>query len=284
MESISRAYGRLMNLLRQIIRVLRKNIRMLNLLSQHFFKKRSEWVCPVIHMRKLTKMPSFIALPLLCGRSKGMLKCPPELTILLIHNYKTEPIMEKSLRYTGIDDFVALKPKFEGSWVNTIKLVELKRFLDSGACSTEYILYCDSDDAVLRDDPAKAIEYLREEDCDLLLSNTGWKAGYECMPEIKKWADQNAKESGRTQCYINSGVYVGRTEFLRSVVDSTLEYITDHDLPRVEYWRLLKEGTLCETLPEYPKGVGSDQVLFRYVHPQYYPRMKIDYKGRLALR
>ena len=235
-------------------------------------------------MRKLTKLPSFIALPLLCGHSKGKLRCPAELTIVLVHNYKKEPIMEKSLRYVGIENFVVINPAFEGPWINTLKLVELKKYLESDLCKTKYILFCDSDDAVLRDDPDKAIAYLNEEDCDLLLSNTSWDAGYECMREVQKWADQKAMENGRSECYINSGVYIGRTEFLRKVLNSAAKYITEHDLPRTEYWRLLDEGTLCEELLEFPMAVGSDQVLFRYIHPEYYPRMKVDYKGKLAIR
>lgn len=264
--------------------MIQKNIRRFKVLVQPFCRQRIKWSCPVIHIRRLTKLPSFVSLPLLCGRSKGKLRCPPELTILLIHNYKKEPIMEKSLRYVGIGNFVVMTPIFDGAWSNAIKMIELGKFLNSDACKTKYVLFCDSDDAVLRDDPGKAIRFLKEENCDLLFSNTNWDGAYEGMPQVRKWADQNADENGRNRCYLNSGVYIGKSEFLREVVDSVVEYITDHDLTREEYWDMCDYGYHYERLPEFPKGVGSDQVILRYLHPKFYPRMKIDYKGKLAIR
>ena len=192
--------------------------------------------------------------------------------------------MEKSLRYVGIENFVVLKVEFNGSWVHTIKFLELKKFLDSNRCKTEYILYFDSDDAVLRDEPEKAIRYLQEEDCELLFSSTHWEGGYACMPHIKEWTDQIADKNGHDRLYINTGVYIAKTSFLREVIDSAIEYVTEHDLSREEYAELHQKGGLCERLPSFPKGVGCDQIILRYLHPNFYPRMKIDYKGRLALR
>lgn len=247
-------------------------------------KKRDKLKCLVIHVRNFSKLPSFIAVPLICGHVKGSLKSPSDITILLIHNYNKESLMEKSLRYVGIKNFIVLKIKFNGAWFNTLKLIELKNYLDSNSCQTKYIFYCDSCDAVLRDDPEKAINHLEEEKCDLLMSSTKFSGGYECMPEVKKWADQIASKSGYAFRYLNSGVYFGKTEFLREVVDSAVEYITDNDLPRKEYERLRENGYLCEHLTDFPKGVGCDQVILRYLHPRFYPRMKIDYMGRLALR
>ncbi len=237
-----------------------------------------------IHSRPLTKLPSFLVLPLLCGDVRGNLRCPDEITILLIHNYKKESIMEKSLRYVGIENFVVSRVEFKGSWFHTLKLLELKKFLDSDVCKTEYILYCDSDDVVLIGRLEQAIQWLQEEDCDMLLSNTTFKGGYECMPHIKKWTDQIADESGYHQLYINAGVFFSKTSFLREVIDTAMEYITDNDLSFQEYIRLRQQGSLCKKLPSFPKGIGCDQVILRYLHPRFYPRMKIDYKDRLAIR
>ena len=203
--------------------------------------------------------------------------------------------MEKSLRYVGIENFVVLKAEFNGAWHNTIKLLELKKFLDSNRCKTEYILYFDSDDAVLRDEPEKAIRYLQEEDCELLFSSTHWEGGYACMPHIKKWTDQIADKNGHDRLYINTGVYIAKTSFLREVIDSAIEYVTEHDRQGVEYYvteehyvtehrELFQKWSLREGSPSFPKGVGCDQIILRYLHRQFYPRMKIDYKGRLALR
>ena len=73
-----------------------------------------------------------------------------------------------------------LRPQVKGLWRHTIKLEMIYNYLKSGACKTDYVLYCDSDDAILRDDPGKAIRYLEEENCDLLISSTKFTGrGYE---------------------------------------------------------------------------------------------------------
>ena len=41
-------------------------------------------------------------------------------------------------------------------------------------------------------------------------------------------------------------------------------------------------GKLCEALPDFPKGVGCDQAIIRFMHPKFYPRVKIDYQDQLA--
>jgi hypothetical protein len=247
-------------------------------------RKRRTWDHLVIHRRKLTENPPALILPLLCGHVKGKLSCPPELTILLVHNYDYEPIMEKSLRYVGIEDYTVLRSAINGPWVQTIKLIAILDYLKSDSCRTEYLLYCDSNDAVLRDDPREAIKYLEEENCDLLLSKTKSKKVYKGMPQVKAWTDQIAKEQGYPGWYINAGVFVARTSFLSEVLEAVMAYITDDDLPDKVLGQLLRHGDLGKRLPEFPKGCGSDQTILRYLHPQFYPRMKVDYKGRLALR
>ncbi len=107
---------------------------------------------------------------------------------------------------------------------------------------------------------------------------------YKGMPHVKAWTDQIAKENENPGWYINSGVYVARTLFLREVIEAAMAYVIDSDLPVTEYLQLKKNGTIGEHLPDFPKGCGSDQTIFRYLHPQFYPRMKLDYRGRLALR
>jgi hypothetical protein len=250
------------------------------------------WVCRkgrtgdqlVIHSQKLIESPPDLIIHLLCGHVKGKLSCPPELTILLVHNHEYETLMEKSLRYVGIENFIVLRPPINKPWVHTVKISAVLSYLKSGACKTEYLLYCDSKDAILRDDPKKAIRYLEEENCELLFSKTRSKRVYNYLPQVKVWADQVAKEHGSPGWYINAGVFVGRTFFLREVLDAAMVYVTETDLTGPEFKRLKDNGTVYKNLPEFPKGFGCDQTILRYIHPQFYPRMKIDYQGRLALR
>jgi len=247
-------------------------------------RKRRTWNYLVIHRRKLTENPPALILPLVCGHVKGKLSCPPELTILLVHNYEYETLMEKSLPYVGIENFTVLRPTLNGPWAHTIKTRAILNYLKSGACKTEYLLYCDSDDAVLRDDPRKAIRYLEEENCDLLFSKTKSKRIYKYMPQVKSWTDHIAKENGSPGWYINAGVFVARTSFLCEVLEAAMAYVTETDLPTKDYKWLKHKGRLCERLPEFPEGCGCDQTIFRFLHPRFYPRMKLNYRGQIALR
>ncbi len=104
------------------------------------------------------------------------------------------------------------------------------------------------------------------------------------MPEMKEWTDRIAKKSGYGERYLNAGVYVAKTSFLREVMDTAMEYVTEDTISRQEYRELLQKEDSRENSPPFPKGIGFDQVILRYLHRQFYPRMKIDYKNRLALR
>ena len=243
-----------------------------------------QWDHVVIHRQSVAQLPKRAAVAMICGPVKGKLHCPPQLTIVLIHDYRRPPLMEMSLRYVGINNYQVIKPAAGGPWRGSKKILAMLDYLRGGGDSSEYILYCDSTDALLRDDPAKAITCLHGQQCDLLFSNTRFSCGYECMPQVKAWADQQAREQGHGGLYINSGVYIGRTAFVRQVFEAAEPFVTDHDLTRQDYQRCYREGTLAARLAEFPKGIGSDQVIMRYLHPQFYPRMKIDYAGRLALR
>lgn len=248
------------------------------------YKQRNRWDnCIVIHKGSLTRrLPSAFVLPLFCGHAKNSLRNSSKITPVLLHNYKGEQIAGKSLRYVGIDNYKTVRVDPATPWRWTFKLTELKKFLDSGGCKTEFIMYIDSDDVVFREDPAKAIQYLEEEDCDMLVSSTSFAGGYDCMPDVKTWTDQIAGDLGYSPRYLNAGVYVARTSFLREVLESALKYVADDEFTPQEYRQHSHKGTICEKLPLFPKGCGDDQVILRYLHPQFYPRMKIDYKARIA--
>ncbi|SDK23555.1 hypothetical protein SAMN05421823_102210 [Catalinimonas alkaloidigena] len=239
----------------------------------------------VIHRRDYTKLPASVVIPLFSRHLRNQLGPSDDLTIVLVHNYPKPPIMEQSLHYVGIHDFVVLTPpKAPQGWHHGQKIQVIHEYLQSGKCKTPYVLYCDSDDAILQKDPRLAIDLLKKENCDLLFSETAYPAGYECMPDVQEWADQNAAESGSQPLYINSGVYIGKTEFMKEVFADAVQYVTDDALPITEHRRLQAENRLQEVLTEYPKRCASCQEIFRYLHPKYYPRMKIDYKEQLALR
>ena len=268
-------------------RILRSSARALGLhvllSSARALRERHKWESVIVHNEPFTHIPPAIAMPLLCGHLKGTLRCPDNLTIVLIHNYEKTPLMEQSLRYAGIANYVVLKPVYEGEWRDSIKLTTLLNYLQSGACQTEFLLYADSRDAFLRAEPQKAITYLQELNCDCLFSSESACYGYECMPEIKAWANQNAVTHGYQEQYINTGVFFGRTKFISELLQEAKQYIVPTEFSRAEFRQHLFAGSLCNVLPNFPKGVGSDQQIIRWLHPHFYPRMQCDYAGHLAV-
>lgn len=250
------------------------------------YRSRSEWQEVVVHSKAFTKLPFPFIVPLLCQPVKGALQCPTNLHIVLVHNYDKEPLMARSLRCAGIHDFVTMTPDGPGPWRHTEKLRALNDFLQSSRSAREYLLYADSDDAVLRNDPARAVNLLHECSCDLLFSGTSHPAGYRWMPEVARWANSHADQhaGGAEHQYLNAGVFVGKTDFLREVVAAAMEYVTTEDLTMPEYVRAQMEHSLSDQCPDFPKGVGCDQAILRYLHPWFYPRMKIDFRGQLASR
>src|SRR5262249_47634208 len=148
-----------------------------------------------------------------------------------------------------------------------------------------YILYCDSDDAILIDDPQKAIDLLRENECDMLVSATAYDC-YRFMPERESWARKIAAENGYKSdgvIHLNAGVFVAKRAFLIQVLTEVVKFASDTDLD-AESWEAVRQRNDHSALPNFPKGCGCDQAILRFLHPKFYPRMKIDYSLRLAVR
>ncbi len=252
-------------------------------LIQYAVKGR-KWDYMTIHRPSLARLPSFITIPLLAGHMKRNLVCPPEMRIILIYNYDKMPVAEKSLKYLGITNYTVLKPQIDGPWRQSVKLVTLKKFLESKKHEFKYILYLDSADAVLRADPKSVLTYFQAQNCELLFSRTAFDAGYECMEAVRTWAMDVAETYGCLIPHLNSGVYIGTVDFLDKVLESALAYVTDNDLTSAGLSKLMRRGLPCGELPNFPNGIGDDQIILRYLYPRFYPRMKIDYPGRLSLR
>ena len=234
---------------------------------------------PVIHNKRLGEIlySMMTQVPELRCRYRR----PVDLEIITCHNYPSRSLLEKSLDYLGIGEHTVLKERFDGPWRNTFKLKWLLRYLEQFPEGPEHVLFCDADDAIVAGDPAKVLSVFQRKKCKLLFMSTSFMGGYACMPEMKRWTDQI--RPGR---YLNSGVYIGRRDYLATVLRAASAYITDADITAEESKRLghgVFNTELCRRLPEYPKG-SQDQDILRYIHPQFYPHMQIDYDNELAFR
>ena len=199
---------------------------------------------------------------------------PKNLTIITVSTYEEKSLFEQSLDYLGIKDYVVLNEPFDGPFKHTLKLCWILNYLKSGACKTEYLLFCDARDSILRVDPQKVIDLFEEREIDLLFNSSMSKLGYACMPDIFEWTKTVAYRAGR---YLNSGAFIGKTEFIKEVFEEANEYV---DLDNPIYVQRPKN---CSEFPEFPKGT-SDQIIFRYLEPQFYPKLSIDYINRIFYR
>lgn len=239
----------------------------------------SKLPAPIIHNKRLGEILYGLMqqVPGLRDRHRK----PEALDIITCHDYPTHSLLEKSLDYLGIKGYRRLSEPFDGPWRNTFKLKWLLHHLEDHPGGPENVLFCDADDAVFVGDPFKILEIFRQKNCRLLFMSTSFMGGYACMPAVKQWTDQI--RPGR---YLNSGVYIGQRDFLLKVLTAANAYITSADITAEESKRLghgVYNTDLCARLPEYPRG-SQDQDILRYIHPQFYPEMQIDYDNVLAFR
>ena len=159
-------------------------------------------------------------------------------------------------------------------WRNTFKFEMLYNYLNSGDCKTKYFMCLDAIDIIWVDEPQKVMDIFKSFNCDALFMSTHSTDGYSCMPEVKQWVE-TINVPGR---YLNSGVYIGKTSFVKEMVEEAMNYAVPPGVIMGEYHEWLK------TKPkDYPKG-SQDQDIFRYIEKKFYPRMKVDYQNKMAFR
>lgn len=245
------------------------------------------------HKRVVDATPPRWLVPLLCGRYRGRCRRPDDLDIVLTHNYdppEAPPIAEQSLRYLGIDDYTVLRPPEGQPWRNLLKTVLIAEHIRSGR-AREYLLYFDSNDALLMGPPERAIELLHQSECDVLMTNTKSNRDFQFMPEAGAFAERIAEEAGcggLRDRYLNAGVFVGRSDALLEVFEAVLAEVDVDDLASYgklsTFWSKVAASNDPVAELEFPGRFDSDQSRIRRIHPQFYPRMKVDYASRLAVR
>jgi hypothetical protein len=242
---------------------------------------------PIIHNRFIVK--EIFELMKKQGTYKGLFSCPSSLTITTCRNsgpmtdriipelegYEDVSLLESSLQHLGIHTLNRLESS-ELPWRNTFKFELLNEYFNSVECTgTEYFMCCDAIDVIFRDDPHRVIDIFESFDCDMLFMSTNSTDGYDCMPEVFDIVKTINGDNGR---YLNSGVYIGRTSFVREVIRDCMKLAIPHGVTMDDYREYLDSRP-----KDYPKG-SQDQDIFRYLEPHFYPRIKVDYENRMAYR
>jgi len=222
------------------------------------------------------------------GGYKDAFNKPDNLTILTVRNegsleeriipslqgYEDKSILEANLEYLGIQPLVVLTDS-RLPWRNTFKLEMLSNYFKAGKCTTDYFMFCDAVDVIFKDDPQRVIDILETFDCDALFMSTTSPDGYNCMPKVKEFVDELNNGTGR---YMNTGVYIGRTDFIKELIEDALQYAFPHGTTMDEHHAWLNSNP-----PNFPIG-ADDQCILRYIEPKFYPRLKVDYENKMAYR
>ena len=237
--------------------------------DRHIVKEAFEYIKTLNEYESAFVMPD--DLTILTCRNEGSMedRIIPSLT-----GYDEISILESSLEYLGINGLVVLR---DGRlpWRCTFKIENIHNYLKSGKCKTKYFMYCDAIDVIFKDDPNEVINIFESYDCKMLFMSTHSADGYNCMPDIKDWADNIPGSSGR---YMNSGVYIGYTEFIKQFFEEAIKYTNPHGCIMSDYREYLNS-----TPDNYPIG-SQDQDIFRYIQPKFYPNLQVDYKNLMAYR
>ena len=133
----------------------------------------------------------------------------------------------------------------------------------------------DAIDIIFVDHPQKVIDIFKSFNCQALFMSTSSLDGYNCMPEVLDWVHSI---NGGTPRYLNSGVYIGKTSFIKELYEEAIKYAIPHGVTMDDY-----RDYLAREPKDYPKG-SQDQDIIRYLEPKFYPQLKVDYQNQMAFR
>lgn len=159
-----------------------------------------------------------------------------------------ETNIEKTFKFFKVPYVV--KGRGIKNWVNTMKAGLLAEYLPN--ISTKYTMGIDSHDVLLLKEANGIIDVFEKDfNCDMLFN--GELVSYPENNELAKFEKSIYGESPFR--YLNSGVWIAKTEFLKKVMKDILELKSSR--PR------------------------SDQEIYRKLHQKYYPKIQIDHKCKI---
>lgn len=252
--------------------------------SANKFREALSTPVPAGHLPPVVHSPIYIkACERMLPEEAQLFGCPDDLTILIcVDAFSPETVLERNLRHLGIR-YTLLRDGAGEPWHNTNKISIVREYLDH--CVTKYVMCCDAFDVIFIKPAHTVLSKYLEFDCDLLFCATTFDGGYACMPHKRDWV--HSVNGGRTR-YLNGGVFIGERQFLKNFLDRAMVYVVDSPITMS---RIVELGSgsgvddrLCRHMKEFPRGVSSDQMIYRYIEPEYHPRVRVDYDGQLILR
>jgi hypothetical protein len=183
-------------------------------------------------------------------------RVPKDVTFITYHNYTFKCLIERCYETYGIRNYVVLgRDVVRWDWGAKVRLV--LDYLESGACTTRYVLCTDADDVLMVRDPSTMLDRFRTYTCDLLFCNTfvDYPPNEDCRDfETLKYYTHPL------HCRLSAGAYMAEKEGLASCLRELVEAYREKAA-----WALYD-------------GAFVDQLGWRYLHSKYYPKIQVDYR------
>jgi Gpi18-like mannosyltransferase len=201
---------------------------------------------------------------ILLENSPGLSYARPGEVTFLTYNTSPEPsLVERCYKTYAIDDAVVLgRGLTDWNWYSKVGLV--LEYLEEKKDVTPFVLVTDANDVLMINDPGPLVERFQTYGTEVLFCNTfvDWPPNQECRDfETATYPDYPLH--GR----LSAGAYMARTSSLLAYLRRLqAAYAT------VEPWAMAFNGSF------------DDQLAWRHLHRQEYPRIKVDYLSRIFRR
>lgn len=187
---------------------------------------------------------------------------PEQVTVVTYHNYGFKCLIERCYESYGIENYVVLGGHVKDwDWGSKIQIV--LDYLLSGVCSTQYILCTDANDVLMVNDPAFLLDRFRSYSCEILFCNT-----FVDFPICKVCRDFETFTyyTHPLHCRLSAGAYIAEREPLIGYLEKLVAAYQGR-----EPWAM-------------DEGVFTDQLGWRHLHVQHYPKLKVDFQSRIFKR
>jgi len=188
-----------------------------------------------------------------------------ELTILTWNSTETKSILEECLGEMGVSCLV-LGKGYNGKWTNAEKIRLTAKAL--AGVKTPYVMGLDSFDVIFTGSPAAALRRFKNMPCEMLF-NSQVRSFYPSLHFIDAGSITAQWEAFQFSVYkkrgstLNGGAWIGKTSFCLTFMEDCAKRDVDE---------LIKKGMI----PECSQARASDQIIYSWVFPDYYPLVQLD--------
>jgi hypothetical protein len=200
-----------------------------------------------------------------------------ELTIITWNSTGVKGYCEKSLEKLGLDYLCLGKDIKEWCFIN--KITTALEVINS--IKTPYVMALDCFDVIILRAPYEAVQKFKKMNCDMLfngeknyhpdfgLMTTG---NYAITDKWKKYEISLAKSEWK---FLNAGALIAKTQFYREFLIKCLE--RHNAIKNSPESFPLPLDSVYKKYPDY-KISNDDQLISHWMHCDYCPRIKVDYK------